>query len=400
MKKLLILVGSQNQVPLIERAHELGYYVVLCDNRDNVPGIRHADIHYRVDALDVDAVVNVGKKEKVSGIVTNSEPAFLAMSEVADRLGLRGTPLTVTKLFKNKFLMRQFCQSHGIPTPAFKLCGNAEDAIAFYRDLGKKCIIKPLDNSASRGVFSINNETDILTHFGQSMEAASKLNPYVIIEEYVTGTEFTVDGLMTPDGHKCLAISEKKHYAYNENVACELLFENHSERFDYALLRQTNDNLVNLSGMTFGLTHAEYKFSGGIFYLIEIQARGGGNFIATDIVPFISGIDSYKEQIKWAVGDWTNVRYDYGDISKACAVLHFFDVPGKGGTVVSIDGTDYFASLGEKMMYELEFKVGDKIEQTKDDSTRIGWYILKCGNKVELRKLMQGVDKNFKITVN
>ena len=48
----------------------------------------------------------------------------------------------------------------------------------------------------------------------------------VLIEEYITGTEFTIDGIKTSEGHQCLAISEKKHYDHNENVACQLYFSN------------------------------------------------------------------------------------------------------------------------------------------------------------------------------
>ncbi len=399
MKKIIILVGSPNQVPLIERAHKLGYYVILCDNRDNVPGIAYADKHYQVDALDAEAITQVGKKENVDGIATNSEPAFIAMSTAAGRLGVRCLSLDSTKLYKNKFLMREFCYNNGLLSPKYKCCTTLDEVLVFYRMLKKKCIIKPLDNSASRGVFSVNNEDDIVSHFSECISASSSASPAIIIEEYITGTEFTIDGLMTPKGHRCLAISEKKHYAYNENVAYQLLFDNKNERFDYAELRKVNDRLVNLTGIPFGLTHAEYKFYDGKFYLIEIQARGGGNFIATDIVPFISGIDSYTEYLKWAVGDTTNVDYDYSTLSKHCSVLHFFDVPGKGGVVKEIKGLDYFDSLGDQMMYHLNFKEGDTIQETKDDSTRIGWYILKCNSRAELDEKMNSIEKLFKIIV-
>ena len=86
-------------------------------------------------------------------------------------------------------------------------------------------------------------------------------------------------------------------------------------------------------------------------------------------------------------------------MTKRCAVLHFFDVPGKGGVVKSIGGLDYFGSLGEKMMYHLDFKVGDTIQETRDDSTRIGWYILKTENRGELDSLMGEIDRHFKIIV-
>ena len=96
----------------------------------------------------------------------------------------------------------------------FKYCKNVEEALGFFNEIHKKCIIKPLDNSASRGVFSVNDENDIILHFDQCIAASSADNPAIIIEEYITGTEFTIDGIMTPKGHRCLAVSEKKHYEY------------------------------------------------------------------------------------------------------------------------------------------------------------------------------------------
>lgn len=399
MKKIMILGGGDNQVPLIKRAKKLGYYVVLCDFRDNVPGIAMSDIHYQVNTLNPAQLIEVGEKERPNGILTNSEPTFISMAEAAEKLGLRCMSIDSTKLYKNKFLMREFCHKHCLLSPQYRCCTSLNEALVFFNQLHKKCIIKPLDNSASRGVFSINNATELKEHFEECISASSAANPAIIMEEYVTGTEFTIDGLMTPKGHRCLAISEKKHYAYNENVAYQLLFDNKNERFDYDELRKVNDQLVDLTGLPFGLTHAEYKFCDGKYYLIEIQARGGGNFIATDIVPYISGIDSYTEQIKWAVGDEVTVEYDYERMNQHCSVLHFFDVPGKGGIVKEIKGLDYFESLGDQMMYHLNFGVGDTIQETKDDSTRIGWYILKTANRAELDEKMKEIEQQFKIII-
>ncbi|MBR2203637.1 MAG: ATP-grasp domain-containing protein [Prevotella sp.] len=399
MKRIMILGGGEFQVPLIKRAKKLGYYVILCDFRDDVEGIALSDKHYLVNTLDSSQLIEVGEKEKPNGVVTNSEPAFLSMAHAAEKLGLRCMSVDDTKLYKNKFLMREFCHEHGILSPRYKCCKNVEEAQDFFNEIQKKCIIKPLDNSASRGVFSVNSEKDIKLHFDQCITASSADNPAIIIEEYITGTEFTIDGIMTPKGHRSLAISEKKHYEYNENVAYQLLFDNKNEYFDYDLLRKENDHLVDLTGIPFGLTHAEYKYSNGRFFLIEIQARGGGNYIATDIVPFISGIDSYKEQLKWAVGEEVDADYSYEKLSSRCAVLHFFDVPGKGGVVKEIKELDFLDSLSEQVMYHLNFKVGDTIQQTINDSTRIGWYILKSPNRTDLDKMIRTINNHFKIII-
>ena len=399
MKKIMILGGDKNQLPLIKKAKELGLYVILCDFRDNVQGIALSDVHYQINTLSPELLIKVGEREKPDGILTNSEPTFFSMAITAEKLGLSCLSLESTKLYKNKFLMREFCREHGLLSPRYKYCKNVEEALGFFNEIHKKCIIKPLDNSASRGVFSVNGENDIILHFDQCIAASSAYNPAIIIEEYITGTEFTIDGIMTPKGHRCLAVSEKKHYEYNENVACQLLFDNRNDKFDYDQLRKINDHLVNLTNIPFGLTHAEYKYCNGKFYLIEIQARGGGNFIATDIVPYISGVDSYKEQLRWAVGDEVDVDYSYDYLSTRCAALHFFDVPGKGGIVKEIKGLDFLDSLGEQIMYQLKFKAGDTIQETKDDTTRIGWYILKSPNRADLDNKMQMIENQFKIIV-
>lgn len=399
MKKILILGGGENQIPLIKRAKDLGYYVVLCDFRENIEGVVFSDRFYQINTLEPDKLIGVGKIEQIDGVITNSEPAFMSMATVAEALNLRCNSLKCVELYKNKYLMREFCKEHDILSPLYKQCTSIEEALDFFNQVKKKCIIKPLDNSASRGVYSINNEEELLSLFDKSFAASSASNPAVLIEEYITGAEFTVDGLMTSNGHKSLAISEKKHYAHNENVAYQLLFDNFNEKYDYDELRKVNDRLVNQTNMPFGLTHAEYKYSNGRFYLIEIQARGGGNFIATDIVPFVSGIDSYTQQIKWCMGDDVDAIYDYNIIGEKCAVLYFFDAPKNGGTVQDIKGLDYLRNYGSKLIYDLHFKIGDTIQEIKDDSTRIGWYILKADNRKELNESMEHIAYNFKIVV-
>lgn len=397
MKKILILVGGENQVPLIHRAKSLNYKVVLCDYRNNVPGIKYSDYYYQIDVNDIGAVIEVGRKEKIDGIITNSEPCFLSMSKVAGELGLRCMDEKTTRLYKDKHLMREFCTEYAITTPKYLKCGRIDEALIFFKGIQKKCIIKPLDNSASRGVFSINCENDILEHFEECINQSSPSNPNIIIEEYIQGTEFTVDSIKTLERNYTLAISEKKHYSYNENVAYQLLFSNQNDNYNYNDIRYLNDRLVELTDLPFGLTHAEYKFKDGKFYLVEIQARGGGNFIATDIVPYISGIDSYSLLIQWAVGENVNINYEYTHLSQKCGLLYFFDCPETGGIVKRINGLNYLDSIKNIMTYELHFKVGDIIKKVSNDAARIGYYILKCSNIEELFYYSEKIQTNFKI---
>ena len=68
----MILGGDVNQLPLIKKARELGLYIILCDFRDNVQGIALSDVHYQINTLNPDLLIQVGEKERPDGILTNS----------------------------------------------------------------------------------------------------------------------------------------------------------------------------------------------------------------------------------------------------------------------------------------------------------------------------------------
>lgn len=43
MKKLMILGGGPNQIPLIKAAKKNGYHVIVCDYSESAPGVELAD---------------------------------------------------------------------------------------------------------------------------------------------------------------------------------------------------------------------------------------------------------------------------------------------------------------------------------------------------------------------
>ena len=153
-----------------------------------------------------------------------------------------------------------------------------------------------------------------------------------------------------------------------------------------------------MSGIEFGLTHAEYKCEDGEFYLIEIAARGGGNLISADIVPIMTGIDNYEYLIDCSLGNVKSCNFDIAEEYRSrCAVLKFFDVPGVGGVVESVNGIEFLNNTPNVLKWELNFEIGDCIEKAADDSKRAGYYIAYANNRQELDKLMHFIEESFEI---
>ncbi len=399
-KNIVVIPGSRWQIPIVNKIKAMGHRAYVVNPHEEASAFPYADGHLKADMFDENAVIDYCRSVAADGILSEEcDIAMPALAKYGEALGLPTLTRAEAHLFTDKVAMREFCKLHNLPSPEYRMCYTKEEAKSFFLELGKKLIMKPLDSNSSRGVFTIQSVEDIDAHFDEAL-SWSRIEKAVLLERFIEGVEFTIDGIKTPEKHYSLAISEKKHFKHNKNVASELYFTHENERFDYELLRRTNDAFVDLSGLKFGLTHAEYKYEGGVFYLIEIAARGGGNRISSDVVPFMSGVDNYEYLIDCHLGD---VRCEDFSVRPACreraAVLKFFETPSNGGVVAEIKGVDMLDQNPAIKAYSFNFKVGDVIEPAKNDAARVGYYIACCENEGELKDTMDSIETGVEIVL-
>lgn len=395
MNRIMIIAGGTWQVPLIKKAKSLGYSVVNSNLYENSPGFEYADFTAVCDVRDKESNLAIAEKYGVSGVLTDqSDIAVPTVAYVSEKMNCPTIGSEAAELFTNKFKMREFCEKYETYSLEYKLCRNVEEAITFFEALNQKAIIKPLDSQSSRGVFTIHTVEELKEKF-QISQSFSCNSHEVLIERFISGKEFTIDGIMLNGKHHSLAISEKSHFEYNKNIASELLFSYDNDKYDYNQLRQQHNELLEKTGLKFGLTHAEYKCEDGKFILIEMAARGGGTRIASDIVPYMSGIDTYQMLIESAIGMGDNQLYDFTiqkRIKERWAVLKFLDIESAGRAITKIKGVKEIKKQKEVLDFALEFNVGDVIGRAQDDRSRVGYYIA-CANS---RKEIQNVDKTIR----
>lgn len=397
--KIMVLPGTVWQVPLMKRIKSMGHELYVTNPVKIAEVYEVADHFFQSDIFAYDAIVAYCINEKIDVVMSDEcDIATDAIARYNRAIGANCITEEMAALFTNKYLMREFCQKKDINPIPHTLCQNSEEACAFFKQYGPKLIMKPLDSNASHGVFTICCEEDIKVNFEETLHF-SRNEKAGLLEKYIEGTEFTADGIMSQKGHITLAVSEKKHYKHNDNIANSLLFTQRNERYDYDLLRRTNDELINATGLPFGLTHVEYKYMDGKYYLIEMAARGGGNLISAIIAPFMSGIDNYEFLIRRTL-DKNYVLNKNVDINNdRIAILKFLDLPCKGGIVKAIHGEDFLSKEERIKSYKLNFRVGDYIHQPENDSVRIGYYIICAESKNEFDKITRAINEHLIIEV-
>jgi len=69
MKKVLILGANRATVTLVQKAKEMGLYTIVTDYNPNAYAKRYADQAENVDCMDIDALVALGRRENVDGVL-------------------------------------------------------------------------------------------------------------------------------------------------------------------------------------------------------------------------------------------------------------------------------------------------------------------------------------------
>ena len=159
MKKILLLGGSQQQIPAIRAAKEKGLYTILCDYLEDNPGQYFADKFFLISTTDPEAVLGIAKAEEIDYVMAYaSDPAAPTAAYVAEQLGLPGNPFEAVSILCNKERFRNFQRAHGFAAPAGCGYGDVEEAL---RDIKNNrfrfpVIAKPTDSSGSKGVGRID----------------------------------------------------------------------------------------------------------------------------------------------------------------------------------------------------------------------------------------------------
>ncbi len=369
-KKILVIGAGIAQTDAIKRAKAIGYYVLASDGSPDAEGLRIAHEGRVIDVKDIEGNLRWAKQKKINGVLSYatdvSLPTVLAIRQALNLPGLGRIPLDVSL---NKSEQRYRCQRVGVPQPIFEVVDDFKGLQLAAAGFKFPVVIKPVDNSGSRGVVVVYEKDQLENAFSFAINNSPK--GLVIIEEFIEGTELTVEGFSVNGEHHILAISDKYKPDGLYRVATQLAYP-------AAITREQEMQVIELIKKTLDAaevdntpTHSEVILTSNGPKLVEIGCRGGGFYVFSRVVEAASGYD--------IVGNWT--RFCASDpieevkSLKRGVVLRFYAAsPGK---LVEVKGLEEAQAM-EGVDTDLYFKPGDIIPELQTDGSRTGWMIV-CG---------------------
>ena len=330
-KKLAILGASYLQLPLVIKAQEMGVET-HCFAWDNELAIckDKSDFFYDISVLEKEFILKKCISIGINGITTIATDICVpTVSFVAEAMSLTGNSVQSAKCSTNKALMRKSFLDHAIPSPQFFRFKQGDELVLDNFDY--PLIVKPTDRSGSLGVSKATNKDEL----SDAIEVAikSSLENAVIIEEYIEGTEVSVEFISWEAKHFFLAITDKMtsgapHFvelAHHQPSSLPLKTQE--------LIIETTIKALNSLEIKFGASHTELKIcSDGSVKVIEVGARMGGDFIGSHLVQLSTGYDFLGGVVSCALGDFKNkpiiIERKYSGVYFLCsetnAILPYF----------------------------------------------------------------------------
>lgn len=183
-KKLLILGGNPETIPLVEIANSWGIKTIVASARHTDPAKAHAWKSYDFEGLDVGAAVKIATDEQVDGVLVGVADILVPMyCKVCEALDL---PCYATQeivdVFAFKDVFKATCERYGVHgIPEFYLDGDMK-----REDLDKivyPVMIKPVDNGGGVGMTVAYNEEELRKGVAVALENSHKKR--FIVEKYM-----------------------------------------------------------------------------------------------------------------------------------------------------------------------------------------------------------------------
>lgn len=244
-------------------------------------------VRFHEEDASLAAIVAASRERPIDGVLPVGDRTVALAARAARALGLPGNPPDAARASANKTLARERFAAAGLEVPWFVQVppGSARDARIDF-----PCVVKPVGLSGSRGVMRADSraELDAAIERVQSLlarkdvrAARTGLEDSIIIEGFIAGREFAIEGVLTRGSLRAFAMFDKPDPLDGPYFE-ETIYVTPS-RLDVpaqAAVLEHVQRAASALGLTDGPLHAECRIGPGGVFMLEAAARPIGGLCA------------------------------------------------------------------------------------------------------------------------
>lgn len=295
--------GSKDACEIVNIAHEMGVIVYATDYYQDSPVKRIADKSFMVSTADVDAIVELCKKEGIDGIFSGYTDSVLPYCQAAcEKLGFPfwGTKENIEMCIDKK-LFKESCERAGIPVVPYRMVNN-ENYLSALSEIKAPVVFKPVDNSGSRGVFKCYNNSDLLYYCEKAL-SYSKSKELLVESLMDANCEFSVYYMINNGNAFLSAMGDRYVYEYDSNIApVGLGMQFPSKRLNQWIeeIEPRVKEFFRMNQMNNGFVFIQGFYMDGHFFIHEIGYRLNGGF-SFKLIEHFSGYNQIEQLLRFSL---------------------------------------------------------------------------------------------------
>lgn len=324
-----------------EAAERLGIELVLgtdrCHHLDDPWRDGAIAVRFYEDDASLATILDALRRRPIQGVLAVGDRPTVLAARVASALGLPGNPVHAADATRSKKAMRRAFAADGLPVPwTFELQPGDDIPEAALR-AAYPCVVKPLTLSGSRGVIRVDTPQEFLDAVERVRELLWRpslqaqhvaATDELLVEGYIDGPEYAVEGVLTSGTLNVFAIFEKPDPLdgpfFEETIY--VTPPRVSEPISRAIATEVQ-RACSALGLRHGPVHAECRVSQERVMMLEVAARPIGG-LCSRVLRFVSpsGETSLEDVLlRHAVGEGIT-----GQLHPGAAGVMMIPIPRRG----------------------------------------------------------------------
>ena len=311
-KRVFMLGAGFMQGVAIRAARALGCTVVAADGNPSAVCAAEADEFVCIDLKDTARLIDYARYLQQNGgldaVFTAATDFSAAVAAVAAACGLRGHTLEAALNATDKVRMRECFRKAGVPSPAFIELTAADLAVpanTLEQRIGELAgrfplVVKPVDNMGARGCSLVKNLSELRKAAATALQYSR--SGRVIVEEYIEGSEFSIEGLVFGGRLYITALADRHIFfpPYFIEMGHTIPSECSQALADEAI--SVFERGAHALGLTDGAVKGDILVRNGKAFVGEIAARLSGGYMSGWTVPYSCGLDITSAALTLALG--------------------------------------------------------------------------------------------------
>lgn len=383
-KKAVLIFGvGPLQESIIKRSKKMGLYTVGIDPCADATCKDCVDAFEVVPGQDYEGHCAVVEKYGIDAIVTAAtDKPLVMMARISEKYGFPFYSVEAAKWSTDKFQMKKRFELGGVPHAQGRLISKVEEA----EGLEFPMIVKPRDNSGSRGVKLCRNKEELIVSIDEALEN-SKLDS-VLVEEFIEGPEYSIEGLHHDGKSEVIQFTEKKTTEFPYNVELGHIQPANISDENNQKIRE----IVSKIGVALRFencpSHTELKINERGIFVIETSPRLGGDYITSTLTPLSTGVNLEDELLKISLGETINPAPKAVQYSG----VRFFSFK-EGSVIKHVPNSEFVKTWPHVVDFSFNLKEGEKVNRITSSLNRYGHLTLTAGNRDAIEEAFDKYEK-------